>query len=132
MCEQTHGLRTWGFRFFATDAVVIGACVAAIIPLRQFENPLWWLLAIVVGHFFLFCNVIRMRREFELGWSAWFFVNTGMCLWLEKLTTANFLACQLPLTAILVITQLRSRRYHGIFARQLNPQLDEYLKGNHD
>jgi hypothetical protein len=129
MCEQTFRIRTWGFRFFLTDAFVIGALATALIALKRSENPMWWLLAVVGAHFFLFCNVIRMRRGFELTWSGGFLLNAGAWLWLEKLTIANFLACQLPLTAVLLIAEVRSPRYHGVLARQLNPALDEYLKG---
>jgi len=128
MCERTARSPAWGFRFFATDAIVVIAAAAGAILLRRMENPIWWVLAIVVGHFFLFCNVIRMRRGFELTWSVLFILNISFWMWMENLSSTTVVACQLPITAAFVIAEMRSTRYHGIFAPCLNPRLSEYLK----
>jgi hypothetical protein len=128
MSELTKKSRAWGFRFFATDAIVLFAAAAGAVALWWMENPIWWVLAIVVGHFFLFCNVVRLRRNFELVWSVLFILNTGLWMWLENLSLMAVLACQLPITAAFVIAEMRSSRYHGIFAQRLNPRLDEYLR----
>ena len=50
--------------------IVIGAvaafALATLVP--------WWglMVAFVVAHFFLFCNVVRMARPLELVWAATF------------------------------------------------------------
>jgi hypothetical protein len=130
MCDPTHRPRTWGFRFSATDAVVIAVCAAAALLLRGEGNPLWWLSLVVVGHFFLFCNLVRIRRSFELVWAAAFLVNCALWLLLGELGALPVLASQLPLTAWVVLMEVRSNRYHGILARRLNPRLDAYLARN--
>jgi hypothetical protein len=129
MFEPTKKARTSGFRFFPSDAVVIVSVALAAIPLRRIENPLWWILAIVLGHFFLFCNVFRIRRWFEMAWALIFFINIASWLLVGELIWKNVLICQLPLTAGLLFAELQSRRYHGIFARWINPRLKDYLEG---
>src|SRR5215471_16522831 len=127
MCDPTHRPRSWGFRFSATDAVVIGVCAAAAFALQRLANPLWWLLLVVAGHFFLFCNIFRVRRSFELFWAACFLVNCALWLLLGRLGAFPVLATQLPLTALVIFMEVRSDRYHGIFAIRANPRLNDYL-----
>jgi hypothetical protein len=129
MFERTQGTRTWGFRFFAIDAVVIGVLAATAMALRQIENPLWWLVILVAGHFFLFCNIIRIRRRFELIWAGLFIANIGVWLWFGELGWIGVLCVQLPITVCLVFLELRSARYHGVLARRTNPRLNDYLQG---
>lgn len=121
--------RTWGFRFLRQDILSIGAFTVVAVVLWRRENPLWWLLAIAAGHFFLFCNVFRIIRWRELIWASLFIFNIGTWLWFEKLTWAHVLACQLPITIYLIIAEIRAPGYHGIFARRLNPRLNDYLEG---
>jgi len=129
MFEPKNRPRTWGFRFFASDAVVIAIMAGAAIALRQAKEPLWWILVIVGGHFFLFCNIIRIRRSFEIAWAALFITNISVWTWFENLSCAGVLSIQLPITAVLVIAEIRSARYHGAFASRANPRLNDYLEG---
>jgi hypothetical protein len=129
MFEQARNARSWGFRFYATDAVVIGVLGAAAIALRQIENPLWWILIVVAAHFFLFCNIVRIRRRFEMIWAGLFIANIGVWLWLGELGWIGVLSVQLPITLCLVLLELRSGRYHGVLARRANPRLNDYLEG---
>ena len=61
-----------GFRLSVRDVVVILLGVAAASYLTIIEP--WWgfIVAFVVAHFFLFCNVVRMARPLELTWTAVF------------------------------------------------------------
>ena len=127
MSKRPPRARTWGFRFSATDAVVVVATAIAMTVLNQMENSLWWVLGVVVGHFFLFCNVFRIRRSFELVWAVLFLLNMGVWMWRQNLSATLVLASQLPVTAALLAGEMCTHRYHGIFARRLNPRLDEYL-----
>jgi len=129
MFEPTHSHRTWGFRFFPTDAAVIGVLATAAIVLHHAENPLWWILIVVGGHFFLFCNIIRVRRMFELLWAGLFIANIAAWLWFAELRWTGVLCVQLPITAGLVFAEFCSARYHGVLARRTNPRLNEYLEG---
>lgn len=129
MFDQPPNSRTWGFRFFVTDAAAIGVFILAALGLRQMGSPLSWLLTIVAGHFFLFCNVFRVRRSLELGWAVGFLLNAGAWLWFENLDWLHVLASQLPVTVGFIVAELRSRQYHGIGARRINPALEAYLEG---
>jgi hypothetical protein len=80
---------------------------------------------VTVLHFFLFCNVFRLRRSYELIWTGAYVVNLGCEIWLGGVDWAKVLALQGPLTLILIVAEARSSCYHGVFWRWLNPQLDE-------
>lgn len=122
--------RTWGFRLSAVDIAVL---VAA--------GPLtWWLwgriggmagaVPLAVGHFFLFCNVIRIIRWKELVWAIFAVLNVAISAAMsEEVPWLTVIVIQTPLTIALVWTEVRSARYHGILARRLNSRLDEYLHG---
>jgi hypothetical protein len=127
MSEPVARSPLWGFRISIIDTVVIVAAAVGAIWLRRMDNPIWWVIATVIGHFFLFCNVVRMRRRFELTWAILFILNIAFWIWTQNLSGLRALACQLPITAALVVAELRSPRYHGIFANHWNPQLNEYL-----
>lgn len=59
-------VRAWGFRFSVVDAIALLVLGAAAYGLYRLDSKLWWLVAIVAGHFFLFCNVFRVVRRREL------------------------------------------------------------------
>jgi hypothetical protein len=120
MLDPIHKPPTRGFRFSLADAVVMAAFAGAAFYLWRLGNPLWWMLAITAGHFFLFCNVFRMARRRELIWAVVFILNIGAWAWSVNLTWIRVLLCQLPITAGLVIGEMREPGYHGVFANRLN------------
>jgi hypothetical protein len=129
MFEPKHNARTWGFRFSLTDALAILSFMSAATVLWRLGILLWWMLAIAAGHFFLFCNVFRIVRRRELAWSGLFILNVGIWTWLDLLAWPCVLLCQLPITVGLVVADMRSPGYHGVFASRLNPRLNDYLEG---
>ena len=86
-------------------------------------------IPLVVGHFFLFCNVFRIHRTKELIWAAICLLNVGTWAITDEVWWPGILMIQMPITVILIWTEIQLPRYHGIFARRLNPRLDDYLKG---
>lgn len=128
MFERRSNTRTWGFQFFATDAAAIAAFASLAMIFWHFGSPLSWILLTTATHFFLFCNVFRIVRRRELIWAATFIINIGLWTWLNKLSIAPVLLCQLPITTLLILMDVRSSTYHGIFASRLNPVLNDYLK----
>lgn len=120
--------RTAGFRLSIVDTIVLllgaAATVASIGPL----GPMAGLFPMAVGHFFLFCNVFRVRRRYELAWTAVFLVNFTAWTFTE-FSWPGVLAIQLPVTALAIALEIRSPRYHGILAARLNPRLAKYLDG---
>lgn len=129
MSNSKNRTRTFGFRFSVTDAAVICLALTAAGGLQRMENPLWWIVLVVVAHFFLFCNVFRVRSNFELVWACTFLLNTGFWLRRAELNCLPVLAIQLPITACVLLAEMRSLRYHGIFAARINPGLADYVAG---
>ena len=129
MCEQHQPIRTWGFRFSPTDAVALILFGAAVSILHRFGSSLSWIVAMVAGHFFLFCNVFRVVRRRELIWAVTFVANVALWLSLGRLDWPNVLACQLPISAGVIAWELRATRYHGILADRLNARLTDYIEG---
>ncbi len=115
-----------GFRLSSLDVgILIGGGVACVSFYRL--DP--WLgvaVAFVVGHFFLFCNVLRMSRPPELIWAGVFAalavvtVTTGAVSWLAALSASAVL------TLVLAVRECRRPSYHGVGWRRLNPQLPEW------
>ena len=120
--------RTWGFQFSPADGAAIGGILLAALALRRLDTPLWWILLIVAGHFFTFCNVFRIVRRRELIWAGLFILNSGLWTWFDQLTWPHVLLCQLPITVTLVVADMRGPGYHGILAGRINPRLSEYLE----
>jgi hypothetical protein len=121
--------RTWGFRFSVADAAALAAFGALAAGLHRLDSGLAWVVAVAAVHFFLFCNVFRVARRRELIWAALFIMNVGLWLWLGRLDWFNVLACQLPVSVVVIAWEIRTTRYHGIFADRLNPTLTDYLEG---
>ena len=107
----------------------MAAFAAVIAGLHWLGSSLWWVVAIVAGHFFLFCNVFRVIRRRELIWAALFILNVGFWLLLDRLDWFTVLACQLPVSAGVIAWEVKATRYHGIFADRLNNHLQDYLEG---
>ena len=119
--------RRHGFRLSFVDILmmVTGACLSGW--LAEIGFPVWWIVPAALGHFFLFCNVFLVWRRWELLWAAAFVLNVDIHLALGSLEWLSRLLFQLPITILVIIGQIRSPWYHGIFAKHLNPWLKEYL-----
>ncbi len=103
---------------------------AAALYFRHEGSPLWWIVAMATGHFFLFCNVFLVWRRWELLWAAVFTVNAAIHLALGADDAGSVLLWQMPVTLFVLLRQIRSPWYHGIYAEKLNPRLPDYLNGN--
>jgi hypothetical protein len=122
--------RRAGFRFSIVDGLFIAALGIAFAFLRKPLGPAVWVIPFAAGHFFLFCNVFRVRRTYELAWVALFFVNTGAWAAAGHVNWLWILASQAPVTIAAIVLEMRSRAYHGVFAGQLNPNLKEWSEGS--
>jgi hypothetical protein len=119
--------RTWGLRFSKLDGVVL--VLATVITVATWSTTVGWsaLVLFVVLHFFLFCNVFRIRRTPELVWAAIFITNCIFWVLVDRPNAMFIAASQLPATLAVICNELLSPYYHGIFARRINPRLDDYL-----
>jgi len=124
---QVHHPRRHGFRFSIWDAVILLVGGGVVLRLWQASNPLWWIAAMALGHFFLFCNVFLVWRRWELLWAAAFTMNMTLHLAFDFPMPWSVLLCQFPLTLFVIFRQIRSPWYHGICAETLNPRLEDYL-----
>jgi hypothetical protein len=115
-----------GVRFSAFDALLLaaGAFGAWFVG-----SQTWWLgfvIAFVVGHFFLFCDVFRISRGLELIWAAVFLTLTGLTLASGQPTWTTTAVLSLASTAILIGIELRKPSYHGIGWSRINPGLPRW------
>ncbi len=134
MKSQTppKGKRTAGTRFSTVDGIAIVACAAITWFAFSTFGKLAWLPAIVLGHFFLFCNVFRIHRNYELIWAGCFIANFGVWVLCSPahVPLEWILLCQIPITVILILLEMRGPNYHGILANRLNPKLEAYLNAD--
>lgn len=117
------------FRFSATDAVVLVVGIAATIALWQYASEMSLLVPLVLVHFFLFCNVFRVARRYELVWAAVFVVNLLAWQAAGRFTWTGILLVQTPVTLGVIALEMRSGRYHGVGWRRINPDCVHYRPG---
>jgi hypothetical protein len=129
MPQENHFPRKHGFRFSVLDAFILLGGAGMTVWLWNQAFLLWWIVPMVAGHFFLFCNVFLVWRKLELAWAACFVMIVGIHLAAGYIGWLSPLIMQTPVTLFIVWLQLRSPWYHGIFARRVNPRLNEYLNG---
>ena len=128
--------RTAGFRISTIDVAAILICGLATVAAWNWVGNLALIAPLALGHFFLFCNVFRIRRNYELVWAAIFIANCFY--WINhavghedgRISILGILAFQLPVTGFLIWKEMRSPRYHGIASGRINPQLELYLNGD--
>jgi hypothetical protein len=121
-------LRTCGFRFSRSDAVAIALALLGTVALWSLSRDLALLMAAVPAHFFLFCNVFRIHRRLEYAWSGVFVVNVAAHQLTRGLVWWQVILVQAPVTLSVLVVALRSRSYHGVFARVINARyIDLYL-----
>ncbi len=119
--------RTCGFRLSLLDAVILMVGAALSWWLQSQSFPLCWIVPAALGHFFLFCNVFLVWRRLELLWAVAFVFNVAAHVFFNDLDPWPSLLWQTPLTLAVIAWQMRSPWYHGIFARQINARLADYL-----
>ena len=120
-----------GFRLYPRDIVVIvlGAAGATLLAVTEVWD-LALVVAFVISHFFLFCNVFRLARPGELVWAAVFLscaggtITRGVPGW--TVTTALSLLTMV----IVVFMETRKPSYHGVGWRRINPGLREWWEAH--
>ncbi len=121
--------KTYGFRCSKWDILVLLIAAVSAFGLFRSGIPIWWIIPAVTGHFFLFCNVFLVWRRWELIWAACF---VAIVSWRMAQGEAGWwptLLYVLPVTFTVILVQIRSPWYHGVWARRLNPRVDEFLNG---
>jgi len=115
-----------GLRFSVFDALLL---LAGASGAWFYWSRTWWLafvIACVVGHFFLFCNVFRIARSLELIWAFVFIVLIRLTVADGLLAWPTTLVLTLATTLIVIGIELRKPSYHGIAWRLINPNLPQW------
>jgi hypothetical protein len=120
-----------GFRISALGCAVLLIGAVGSILAAGVEGSLGIAVAFTVGHFFLFCNVIRMARPYELIWAAIFVALAASTLLLQSPVWNPTFVLSSIATCILVTVQMRHPSYHGIFWNRINPGLREWWQQRH-
>lgn len=112
-----------GFRLSGLDVIIL---VIGVVTALALATVVWWwgfVIGFVLGHFFLFCNVVRMARPLELAWAGVFVVLAAATVAAETpgwLVTAS---ASLVVTAVVVVVEMRKPSYHGLGWQWINPGL---------
>jgi hypothetical protein len=103
-----------GFRFSLADLAAIAVCALATWAMWPLLDTMAAAFPIVLGHFFLFCNIFRVPRLLELLWGAVFLINFAARLSLGRFAWSAVLWTQLPFTLVVILTAIFQKDYHGI------------------
>lgn len=103
-----------GFRLSTVDVIFLVFSGITTYILHPYLLSFIWIIPLVVGHFFLFCNVFRVRRNLELLWATVFCANIIVHFY-THFSWKTVLAVQIPTTIIIVIAQIQDKNYRGIF-----------------
>ena len=115
-----------GFRLYPRDVAVLVIGAAGTIWVAQLDAWLGVAIAFTVGHFFLFCNVLRMSRPYELAWAALFVLLAASTMLNELPGWGATMALMLGVTAVVAALQMRRPSYHGVLWQRINPGLREW------
>lgn len=117
-----------GFRLSKVDVfVLVGGTMGAIV-LSMYG---WWwgfILAFVLAHFFLFCNIVRIARPLELIWAGVFISLAGTTIAFEMPGWLVTVPVSLFVTVVVVVVEMRKPSYHGVGWQWINPGLPEWWK----
>ncbi|MES2943149.1 MAG: hypothetical protein V4772_09805 [Pseudomonadota bacterium] len=119
-----------GFRMSLLDGAVLLVGIAASAWAAQIDVWLGLLILFTVGHFFLFCNIVRMARALELVWTAIFLLLAVCSFLLGWPGLPVVFALTLGLTGVLVFVHARRPSYHGVFWQRINPGLPDWWAKN--
>ena len=112
-----------GFRLSVLDVIILAVGVTAAIALATAD---WWwgfVVGFVLGHFFLFCNVVRMARPLELAWAAVFVALAAATVALDAPGWPVTVSVSLLATVVVAVAQMRKPSYHGLGWQWINPGL---------
>ncbi len=119
-----------GFRLSQLDIAILLVGIVGVVLAGSVALYAGFVIAFVVGHFFLFCNVFRISRLPELTWAIIFIglstatILVGQPGWL---VTA---LCLLIATIGIILLEIRKPFYHGVFWRTWNPDLEAWWLSN--
>jgi hypothetical protein len=118
-----------GFRCSAPDGAVLAAAILLAAAASWYSVDAALVIVTVVGHFFGFCNVVRMRRSFELAWAACYTTAAVVLTALDAFHAGPLALAITPVTVIFVALEVHSARYHGVGWQIVNPRWRSHRRG---
>lgn len=115
-----------GFRLAAFDIAVLVAGGALGLGAWSTQPLFSGIIAFSVGHFFLFCNVFRIRRSYELIWAAVFVFLCLINRWIGQPGWPAIFGVSAVLSGSLIARSTRLIDYHGILWKRFNPGLEDW------
>lgn len=119
--------RKHGFRCSWFDLAILLCAMVSTLWLHGMQFPLRWIVPMVAGNFFLFCNVFLVWQRWELLQAGVFVLNFVAHSAIDHVDGASVLLWQSPATIVVILLRIRSPWYHGIFAGRLDPRLADLL-----
>ncbi|RZA27389.1 MAG: hypothetical protein EOP10_00390 [Proteobacteria bacterium] len=116
-----------GFRLLKHDKWAIGIFTISTIVFWKASPLLSFCSFMAAAHFFLFCNVFRIRRLPELIWSAVFLTTVYLQSRGHLSLMTMVTVCEL-VALILIAVSIRQKDYHGILWKKFNPELESWWK----
>jgi hypothetical protein len=117
-----------GFRLSKIDVLFLCVAIPASLALALTHEWLGGVIAFVVGHFFLFCNVFRISRGLELTWTGVFLGLAACSILVSKPPWLVTCLLSLVVTLIVVAIEMRRPSYHGAWWHRINPKLQDWWK----
>ena len=119
-----------GFRLSRLDIVVILVGIVGAVLAGLVAPYVGFVIAFVVGHFFLFCNVFRVSRLPELAWAIIFIGLSAATILVGQPGWLVTALCSLIVTIGVIFREIRKSSYHGVFWRTWNPDLEAWWLSN--
>lgn len=115
-----------GFRLSLTDVLILCVGLIGVIILASQIWSMSLIIAVVVLHFFLFCNVFRISRPPELIWASVFIVLAGSTIITETPSWIVTYSISIFLSVFLIWREVKKPSYHGVCWKKWNPNLQEW------
>lgn len=119
-----------GFRLSMIDIAVLVCGAIAAVAFWPETGWMGFIIAFVIGHFFLFCNVFLIARPLELAWSAVFVVLAAGTILTETPGWPVTIAVSLSATVMVILIAMRRPSYHGICWQWINPALSVWWQAH--
>jgi len=112
-----------GFRISIIEGMIL---CAGIVGGSLLGKYIWWAgfaVAFVVLHFFLFCNVFRIRRSPELIWAGVFLLLSGSTILTGLPGWVAAILGSIALSSYFIWRESKDPSYHGVCWERWNPDL---------
>ena len=115
-----------GFRLSQLDIAILLVGIVGVVLAGLVAPYAGFVIAFVVGHFFLFCNVFRVSRLPELTWAIIFIGLSAATILVGQPGWLVTALCSLIVTIGVIFREIGTPSYHGVFWRTWNPDLEAW------